>query len=646
MLEFTQQATLGQTTVSKSEQELLAEWNNTQSTYSTHQCVHQLFEVQVERTPDALVVSSQEGTLTYQELNEKANQVAHHLQRRGVGPEALVGICLDRSLDMIVCLLGILKAGGVYLPFDPSYPVERLSFMLKDSQASLLITQEKFVEHFYQFSSSSVIRIDTDWLTISQEEVRNPESNVTSKDCAYVVYTSGSTGQPKGVQITHESLLNLVFWHQRAFEVTTIDRATQLSSPAFDATGWEIWPYLTHGASVHLVDEDMRTSPLLLRDWLLKTQITISFMPTILAERMISLDWPAETSLRMVLTGADRLQHYPPATLPFTFINNYGPTEATVVATSGPIMPSIDASTAPSIGRPISNTHIFLLDEQLHQVPVGATGELYIGGAGLAKGYLNRPALTAEKFIDHPFSQEPGARLYKTGDLAYYLADGQIAFVGRADYQVKIRGFRIEPGEIEAALQRHPAIQQAVVSTHADARDEKYLVAYIVVDQSISAERQDTQHLTSSELQQFLRSHLPDYMIPPTFVLLAALPLTPHGKIDRAALPAPDKENMMRQQEHVTTKMTPFEEKLADIIAKLLDLEHVGLDDNFFMLGGHSLLGTQMIARVAETFGVNLTLRTLFDAPTVRLLSSEIEKRILDRILAMSEDEAQNLLKQ
>ncbi len=646
MLEFTQQATLGQTTVSKSEQELLAEWNNTQSTYSTHQCVHQLFEVQVERTPDALVVSSQEGTLTYQELNEKANQVAHHLQRRGVGPEALVGICLDRSLDMIVCLLGILKAGGVYLPFDPSYPVERLSFMLKDSQASLLITQEKFVEHFYQFSSSSVIRIDTDWLTISQEEVRNPESNVTSKDCAYVVYTSGSTGQPKGVQITHESLLNLVFWHQRAFEVTTIDRATQLSSPAFDATGWEIWPYLTHGASVHLVDEDMRTSPLLLRDWLLKTQITISFMPTILAERMISLDWPAETSLRMVLTGADRLQHYPPATLPFTFINNYGPTEATVVATSGPIMPSIDASTAPSIGRPISNTHIFLLDEQLNQVPVGATGELYIGGAGLAKGYLNRPALTAEKFIDHPFSQEPGARLYKTGDLAYYLADGQIAFVGRADYQVKIRGFRIEPGEIEAALQRHPAIQQAVVSTHADARDEKYLVAYIVVDQSISAERQDTQHLTSSELQQFLRSHLPDYMIPPTFVLLAALPLTPHGKIDRAALPAPDKENMMRQQEHVTTKMTPFEEKLADIIAKLLDLEHVGLDDNFFMLGGHSLLGTQMIARVAETFGVNLTLRTLFDAPTVRLLSSEIEKRILDRILAMSEDEAQNLLKQ
>jgi amino acid adenylation domain-containing protein len=373
--------------------------------------VHELFEAQVERTPGALAVASQEGTLTYQELNQKANQVARYLQRRGIGPEALVGICLDRSLDMIVCLLGILKAGGVYLPFDPGYPVERLSFMLKDSQAPLLVTQNNFAGYFSQLEASSVICIDKDWSVISQEEVDNTESKVTSKDCVYVIYTSGSTGQPKGVQITHSGLLNLVFWHQHAFKVTASDRATQLSSPAFDATGWEIWPYLTIGASVHIADADVRVSPILLRDWLLRTQITISFLPTMLAESMLALDWPAETPLRILLTGADKLQHYPPATLPFAFINNYGPTEATVVATSGRILPDAHSGIAPSIGRPISNTQIFLLDEQLHQVPIGTAGELYIGGAGLAKGYLNRPELTAEKFIAHPFSQEPSTCL-------------------------------------------------------------------------------------------------------------------------------------------------------------------------------------------------------------------------------------------
>lgn len=595
--------------------------------------------------PEKVAVAARHEILTYRDLNQRANQLAHYLQTLGVGPNVLVACCLERSLDMVVALLGILKAGGAYIPLDPTYPLERLHFMLQDAQTSVVVTRQDLADTQLSLPESDVLFVDIKAPALDQQSTADPHTPIDTNDLAYVIYTSGSTGQPKGVCITHANLLNLLSWHQQNFSITTRDRATQVTSPAFDATGWEIWPYLTIGASVHLPDEETRMTPNLLQNWLLEQQITVTFLPTVLAEYMLTLTWPEAVPLRFLLTGADTLHRYPAATLPFALVNNYGPTEATVVATSGIVLPTIHPDKQPSIGSPILNTQIYILDTERQLVPTGQVGELYIGGASLAQGYLNRPELTTERFIPHPFSSEPGVRLYKTGDLAYYLADGQLAFVGRSDYQIKIRGFRIELGEIEAALTRHPAIRQAVVSTHADARDEKYLVAYIVVDQSISAGEQDTQHLSIIELQRFLRSHLPDYMVPPTFVLLAALPLTPNGKVDRAALPTPNKENMMNQQENMTTQMTPFEEKLADIIAKLLGLEYVGLDDNFFMLGGHSLLGTQMITRVAETFGVNLTLRTLFDAPTVRLLSGEIEKRILTRVLAMSEDEAQDALK-
>ncbi|MBA2678730.1 MAG: non-ribosomal peptide synthetase [Ktedonobacteraceae bacterium] len=635
MLKFTQRVSIEQAAVNENEQDILVEWNNTRSTYSAQQRVYQLFEAQVERTPDALAIASQEGRLTYQELNQKANQVARYLQRRGVKSEMLVGICFNRSLDMIVSMLGILKAGGAYVPFDPGYPVERLSFMLKDSQAPLVVTQGNFSKHFSQSPSSSVICMDTDWGIISKEERDNVENKAASNDLAYVIYTSGSTGQPKGVQITHESLLNLVFWHQRAFEVTAIDRATQLASPAFDATGWEIWPYLTHGASIHIADEDVRVSPLFLRDWLLSNQITISFMPTMLAERMIALDWPTETPLRILLTGADKLRHYPSATLPFALINNYGPTEATVVATSGRILPDLHPSSAPSIGRPISNTQIFLLDEQLRQVPIGTTGELYIGGAGLAKGYLNRPELTAEKFIAHPFSQDPDARLYKTGDLAQYLPDGQLLFLGRSDDQIKLRGFRIEPDEITAVLNKNASVQTSLVIAREETSGEKRLVAYLVLA--------DDAHGVLESLRASLREHLPEYMIPSAFVVLDTLPITAHGKVDHKALPAPDETNTLQEQS-MALPATPTEVEVANIIKPLLDLKQVSVDENFFLLGGHSLLGTQLITRIAETFDVKLSLRVLFGAPTIRDLSLEIEGALIARLEAMSDEEAERYL--
>jgi acyl-CoA synthetase (AMP-forming)/AMP-acid ligase II/acyl carrier protein len=373
----------------------------------------------------------------------------------------------------------------------------------------------------------------------------------------------------------------------------------------------------------------------LLRDWLIKNNITITFLPTILAESIIKLEWPETTSLRFLLTGADTLHHYPSPTLPFALINNYGPTEATVVTTSGRIFPTEHPDAPPSIGRSIANTQVYILNEQLHQVPIGEVGELHIGGAGVAKGYLGRSELTAEKFIAHPFNDEPGARLYKTGDLARYLPDGQIAFVGRTDYQVKIRGYRIETNEIVLAINQHPHIHASIVVAHEDATGEKRLIAYIVFAPG--------EYIGATSLRETLAIQLPDYMIPTTFVVLESLPQTSNGKVDRSALPTPDETNTL-YDEITVLPTTPLEEHLVKIVAPLLGITQVGIDDNFFMLGGHSLLGTQVIMQVAETFGIDLSLRTLFEAPTVRLLASEIEQLIIAKIEMMSDEEALRLL--
>ncbi len=618
------------------EQQQLVAWNTTQRNYLRDVCVPQLVTSKVLTAPDAVALVAEEQILSYYELNRRANQLAHHLSTLGVGPNVPVGLCVERSLDLVVALLGILKAGGAYVPLDPVYPLDRLAFMIHDTQAPVLVTQDHLTSRL-PTADTQLICLDGDAATLAQQSDTNPTVSSSVEDLAYIIYTSGSTGRPKGVQITHDGLLNLVFWHQHAFGVTSADRATQLTSPAFDATGWELWPYLACGASVFLLSEEQRVDSKLCRNFLLEHQISITFLPTALAESVLALEWPSQTALRFLLTGADTLHYYPPPQLPFALINNYGPTEATVVTTSGRVLPITHAERPPSIGYPIDNMQIYILDENLRQVPIGTPGELYIGGVGLAKGYLNRPELNAEKFIPHPWSDKPGERLYRTGDLVRFQPNGQIDFLGRVDYQIKIRGYRIEPDEIIAVLNRYPTVQTSMVLAREDTTSDKHLVAYVVLNQGMS--------VSTNALQEFLAEHLPDYMIPAVFVQLDALPVTPNGKVDRAALPVPDTSNMLLNSISIPPG-TPTEKRLSAIVTRLLGLEQIGVDDNIFLLGGTSLMGTQIIIQVADTFGVELTLRTLFEGPTVRQLAEEIERLVIDKLERMSDEEALLLLNQ
>ena len=597
-------------------------------------CIPQLVSAQAASTPDALAVVSGAETISYRELNERANQLAHHLITLGVGRETIVALCLDRSLESVMCALAVLKAGGAYLPLDPKYPSERLSFMLSDAQPRVLIAREEIATSF-ALGPWEVLNLDRDRKQLDLQSTEAPCVEIVAEQLAYVIYTSGSTGQPKGVEITHDSLSNLVDWHRREFDVTSSDRASHLASVGFDASVWEVWPYLTAGASLHLPDDDTRVSPEKLRDWLVNQKITVSFLPTALAERVMTLNWPRTTALRILLTGADTLHRYPSNDLPFELVNNYGPTECTVVATSGRVRPEARANNVPTIGGPIANTLGYILDENLANVPSDEIGELYIGGTGIARGYLNRPDLTSQKFIPDPFSDQSGARLYRTGDMARYLPDGQIAYVGRIDEQIKILGYRIEPNEIVSVLDRHPAVAANVVVARGNVGEEKRLAAYVVMSYG--------ERPSASELRNFLKADLPDYMVPGVFVQLNALPLTSNGKVDRGELPEPDAENTLRDEEFIAPR-TSVEKRLAAILSSLLNLNEVSVNDNFFLLGGHSLLGTQLIAKIRGAFGVELGLRTVFDTPTIADLSKEIERLILAKVEAMSEDEAEALL--
>ena len=595
--------------------QLLVEWNDTAAEYPTDKCIHQLFESQVERTPDAVAVVFENQQLTYRELNQQANQLAHYLQTLGVRPEVLVGICVERSLEMVVGLLGILKAGGAYVPLDPHYPQERLSYMLEDAQVSVILTQQHLLEKLQQHQTQ-LVYLDTDWRLISQLNQDHPLTAIQTTNLAYVIYTSGSTGQPKGVMVAHQGLLNLVFWHQQTFKITSLDKATQLAGTGFDAAVWELWPYLTAGASIYLVKPELLTSPINLRDWLISQKITMSFVPTPVAQELLSLEWATESiALRYILTGGDKLHQYPSVSIPFQVVNNYGPTENTVVTTSGLVVAQEQNQISPTIGQPIANTQVYILDQQLQPVPVGVPGELHIGGAGLTRGYLNRPELTQEKFIPNPFKETQGSRLYKTGDLARYLPDGNIEYLGRIDNQVKIRGFRIELGEVEAVLTQHPVVRETVVIARENSAGDKQLVAYLVPHQEPAP--------TNSDLRHFLKAQLPDYMMPSAFVVLEALPLTPNGKVDRRALPQPE----LRPELEPTfvAPQTPTEELVASIWEKVLRVSQVGINDNFFELGGHSLLATQLLLQVNDACRVELPLSKLFEAPTVASLSNYIE---------------------
>jgi amino acid adenylation domain-containing protein len=577
--------------------------------------IGELVAAQAAANRQALAVAHGPAVLTYGELEASANQLAHHLLSLGLEPEATVGLCLGHSLNFVIAALGILKAGGAYLPLDPTYPLERLTLMLKDAGALFLVTDSR-QQPCLANGPWKTVTLDGSAQVFSGGPTSAPAVSIKPSNLAYLIYTSGSTGSPKAVEISHGSLSNLVFWHQRVFGVSAKDRAPFMAAVGFDAAVWELWPYLAAGASLHLPsDKTIYTVPKSLRDWLVQQRITIGFIPTPLAEQMMNLEWPPEMALRVMLTGADTLHAYPSPKLPFQLVNNYGPTECTVVATSGFVESGNRQGILPSIGKPIDNTHIYILDENLEQVPVGTLGELYIGGAGVARGYRNRPDLTAEKFVPNPFSSDPDARLYRTGDFGSYLEDGQIAFAGRADDQLKIRGHRVETNEIIAVLGRHPAVQSSIVVPREDKTANRYLVAYVVTNPGCE--------LTPKDVREFLRTFLPEYMVPAIFVRLEKLPLSSHGKVDRQALPIPNAENTLRD-EVFTSPRTALEEQVGMIIGGLLGTKDIGVNDNFFLLGGNSFLGIQVIARVREKFGVEVPLRTLFEAPTIADLSAQV----------------------
>jgi amino acid adenylation domain-containing protein len=599
--------------------QVLVQWNETRAEYPRDRCVHELFEAQVERWPEAIAVSFGEEKLTYQELNRRANKVAHYLRRLGLGPEVLTGICMERSWEMVVGILGILKAGGSYVPLDPAYPKERLAWMLADTQTPVLLAQQRLVDRLPEHAAR-VVCIDTSWEAIARESEENIVSGVTAEHLAYVMYTSGSTGRPKGIGIPHRAINRLVF-NTNYIEVKPGDRIALASNSAFDAATFELWGALLHGATCVNISKEVALSPQDLAAHIREQGISVMFLTTALFNQLAREVPGAFSSLREVLFGGEAvdprwvrevLTKAPPKRL----LHVYGPTESTTFATWYLVQAVAEEATTVPIGRPISNTQAYVLDSQLQPVPVGVTGELYIGGDGLARGYFNCPELTAERFIPNPFGQEPGARLYKTGDLVRQLPDGNIEFLGRVDHQIKLRGFRIELGEIESVLGGHPSVHEAVVLAREDVPGEKQLVAYVVLDPGSRP--------TTSELRSFLQQKLPDYMLPSAFVRLEALPINPNGKVDRRALPAPERMRSELASEYLAPR-TPIEEVLAGIWAEVLKVERVSIYDSFFELGGHSLLATQVISRAREAFQTEIPLRYLFEAPTVAGLAERIE---------------------
>ena len=603
---------------SAEEHQLLVAWNDTSLNYERQKCVHELFEEQVQQRPDAIAVSHDGREMIYGELNARANQLAHYLRKLGVGAEVLVGICMERSLESVLACLGVLKAGGAFVPLDPAHPQERLAFMLKDAQVAVVLSTQSSIEHYQlNFENFRSICLDTELSEITKEKNENLHGETSPDNLAYIIYTSGSTGLPKGVEIPHAGLLNLCAWHQEVYNVSASDRATQLAAPAFDASVWEVWPYLTAGASVHIPDDETLLHPAKLLEWLAAKAITICFMPTPLGEAVLEEPLPGQLALRVLLVGGDKLHRRPRQILPFTLANNYGPTENSVVTTWTSVTADTESDVAPPIGRPVANTQIYVLDRRLQPVPIGIPGELCISGDSLARGYHHRPELTAEKFVPNSLGKDAAARLYRTGDRVRYLPDGNIEFLGRFDNQIKLRGFRIELGEIETVLDQHPAVQQTVVMAREDRPGEKRLTAYVVVD-SASAP-------TNAELRDFVKSRLPDYMLPAAFIVLDQFPLTPNGKVDLRALPAPEQMSPVLESGFAPPR-SPVEEMLTGIWAEILGLERVGVHDNFFDLGGHSLLATQVISRIRKMFEVELPLRVVFEAPTVKEIAEKIEK--------------------
>ena len=573
-----------------------------------------LIDQVVAAQPRKLAVQGPDAVLSYGELSARADLLARRLRHVGVKPGDLVGQCVERSASLVVAALAIVRAGAGYVAIDPMYPAERVEWMLDDSGAAAVVSDVSTAGRhgIHGDRPGLVVAAGGKLGDASDRDGDEPlPGPPLPSDLAYVVYTSGSTGRPKGVLVEHASLANLVEWHRAAFALHAGDRCTQISSPGFDAAVWEIWPTLSVGASVHVVPEGLRADPVRLRDWLVTEGITVTFLPTPLAEGAIGLDWPDDGALRYLLTGGDALTRRPRRDLGFIVVNNYGLSETTVVATSGAV--AAGGNGAPSIGRPIAGVVADVVDESLQQVEPGGDGELVLGGVAIARGYLNRPELTADRFIDGP-----RGRRYRTGDRVRVRADGEIEFLGRLDDQLSIRGFRVEPGEIAAALNSHPAIEASVAVGVGRSSAERRLVAYLVAS--------DGERPHSDELAGFLGESLPDYMVPSSFVWLDQLPLTEHGKIDRDALPAP--VDTVRGGPAGGRPLTRVEAGTAFVVAELLDIEEIGLNENFFLLGGHSMLGAQLIVRLEDMFGAEIGLKYLFEHPTLVEIAAEVERQM------------------
>ncbi|HLH25147.1 MAG TPA: amino acid adenylation domain-containing protein [Chloroflexota bacterium] len=600
-------------------QQLLVEWNATAAPYPRDVCLHDLVEQQVARTPDAVAVAFEGEGVSYRELDARANRLAHYLQRQGVGPDVLVGLCLERSVEMVVALLGVLKAGGAYLPLDPTYPHDRLAFMLDEAAPPVVLTQARLRDRV-PASAARVLCLDADWTAIAAEPATAPGGAANPEHLAYVLYTSGSTGKPKGVMVPHQGVVNRLLWMQEQYQLTTADRVLQKTPYTFDVSGWEFfWPLLT-GACLVMARPEGHKDPGYLVDLIQREQITtLHFVPPMLEAFLDEPGAPGCHSVRQVFCSGEalpyQLQERFFARLGHAALHNlYGPTEASIDVTYWPCQRRDGRRTVP-IGFPVANTQIYILDRQLQPVPIGVPGELHIGGTQLARGYLNRPELTAEKFIPDPFGG-PGARLYKTGDLARWLPNGAIEYLGRLDHQVKLRGFRIELGEIEAVLAEHPAVRDALVLAREDTPGDKRLVAYLIAADHSAPE--------PGKLRAFLKERLPDYMVPAAFVVVSAFPLTPNGKVDRQALPAPEATRGERAAPFVAPR-SEVERQIAAIWQAVLRVETVGLDDNFFDLGGHSLLATQLVGRLQRLFGVELPVHSIFEAQTVAAQAQRIE---------------------
>ncbi|HZE68262.1 MAG TPA: amino acid adenylation domain-containing protein [Pyrinomonadaceae bacterium] len=602
--------------------QLLTERNGTHADFP-REPIHKVFERQVELTPNSIAVVSETGQLSYVELDRRANQLAHYLRKLGVGPDDIVGLCVERSPEMLVGLLGILKAGGAYLPLDPAYPEDRLSFMLEDGGAKVLLTQEHLQERLPAHHAETIF-IDRDWAAIAGEREDSPDSIGTAENLAYVMYTSGSTGKPKAVGITHPSVVRLVK-NTNYIQFGPHEVFLQFAPLSFDASTFEIWGSLLNGGRLVVMPPGL-VSLANLGEAVRQHGVTTLWLTSGLFQQMIETELESLRGVRQLLAGGDALSvpHVEQVARELKgcqLINGYGPTENTTFTCCYRVKPGERFAGSIPIGFPISNTQVYILDAQLEPVPIGVVGELYAGGAGLALGYLNDSALTAERFVPDPLSQHLGARLYRTGDLARYRADGSIEFLGRIDHQVKLRGHRIELGEIETALRQYPAVQDAVVTLHHAANGNKHLVGYVVADSN------DSEFHMASELKGLLKKTLPDYMVPAYFVFLEKLPLTPSGKIDRRALPAPSGARPELEKAHIAPR-DDLERRLAHIWERILGVQSVGIRDNFFDLGGHSLLAVRLVAEIEKELGQRLPLVSFFQDPSIEYLASLLRQDV------------------